>query len=367
MFEDRPFLLLTGATGLIGRGLVRSLSSRNRRLALLTRQPDRLEAFSRVNDFRVVRGDITRPQLGLDDQSYLQLTQSTTEIIHCAADTRFSAPLDCARKLNVVGTGQVLGFASRCQNLQKFAYISTVYVVGRSTGHFGEDLIRHDNEFSNAYQQSKYEAEHLVSRAMNAIPASIFRLSSLIGDGDSGKVHQFNHVHKLIRLLPQNVLPMVPGQPGAPIDLLPSDWTVSALAYLFESAFVPCRVYHLCAGPERSLTLRETIDRTISVFEDHPIGCKHLPIHVPELVPLARYEEFVSQRSRKGDRLFNELVRVLGYFLPHLALFQAFDNKNTMRDLAPRGLELPPIGDCYERVVRYCLDTNWGKSTQQIA
>jgi nucleoside-diphosphate-sugar epimerase len=263
------------------------------------------------------------------------------------------------------GTQHVLDFASECRQLQKFAYVSTVYVVGRSTGHFREDLVSHQNGFCNAYQQSKYEAEELVSRAMNVIPTAIFRLSSVIGDSDSGRVHQFNHVHRLIRLFPQNVLPMVPGQPDAPIDLIASDWVMAALAYLFDSAFVPCRVYHLCAGAERSLSLREMIELTISVFENHPIGRRYLPIHVPELVPLSRYEEFVEQRSRAGDRLFNELVKVLGYFLPHLAIFQAFDNRKTMRDLGPNSLQLPSTRVCYESVVRFCLDTNWGKSTQR--
>jgi len=257
----------------------------------------------------------------------------------------------------------VLDFAAQCRDLQKFAFISTVYVAGRASGNFGEDLIHHDNGFSSSYQQSKYEAEEPVAQAMTSIPAAIFRLSSVVGDSDSGQVHQFNHVHRLIRLFPQNALLMIPGEPDAPIDLVASDWAMAALAYLFDSAFVPRRVYQLCAGAEHSLSLREMIDLTGSVFESHPTARKWLPIQVPELVPLCRYEEFVQQRIRDGDRLFKELVRVLGYFLPHLAIFQAFDNSNTMRDLAPSGLKFPSIRECYERVVKYCLDTNWGKST----
>jgi nucleoside-diphosphate-sugar epimerase len=360
MFEDGPFLLLTGATGLVGSALLKLLSgSKTRRFALITRQPEKLKSATRIRGVSVLGGDITRPQIGLDDEAYAELRHSITEIIHCAADTRFGTSLECAREVNVAGTQHVLEFAAGCRQLHKFAYISTVYVVGRSAGHFGEDSILHQNGFCNAYQQSKYEAEELVSRAMNVIPTAIFRLSSVIGDSDSGRVHQFNHVHRLIKLFPQNVLPIVPCQPDAPIDLIASDWAMAALAYLFDSAF------HLCAGAERSLSLREMIELTISVFENHPIGRRYLPIHVPELVPLSRYEEFVEQRSRAGDRLFNELVRVLGYFLPHLAIFQAFDNRNTMRDLAPNSLQLPSTRVCYERVVRFCLDTNWGKSTQQ--
>jgi hypothetical protein len=52
---------------------------------------------------------------------------------------------------------------------------------------------------------------------------------------------------------------------------------------------------------------------------------------------------------------------VLSSFVLHLALYQAFENQLTLAGLNPRGLTLPPGRDCYERMVCYCLDTNWGK------
>ena len=354
-------VLLTGATGLVGRGLIRCLSQPFRQLTLLTRYPEKLEDVTAKGPVRVLRGDITLPQLGFDGETYARLTRSTSEIIHCAADTRFGISPDCASRVNVAGTQQVISFAAQCTQLQKFAYVSTVYVVGRSSGYFREELVRQENGFSNAYQQSKYQAEELVARATAIIPATIFRLSSVIGECN-GTVRQFNHVHRLIRLLPQNLLPVVPGRADAPIDLIASDWAIPALAHLFESAFVPGRVYHLCAGGKHSLTLPDILELTISVFESHPAGRKFLPIETPEFVPLARYEDYLAERSRDGDRLFQELARVLGYFLPHLAIFQAFDNSQTMLDLAPSGLEFPSTRECLKRVVNYCLDTNWGKS-----
>jgi len=356
-----PLCLVTGATGLVGGTLVKLLSgSGPRRFALLSRQPDKLGEFSQAAGFSVLRGDITRPYFGLNHQTYAELARQTTEIIHCAADTRFGIPLQRAREVNTAGTQTALNFASHCRRLEKFAYVSTLYVVGQSSGCFSEARIRHQNGFCNGYQQSKYEAEELVFQAMGNIPAAIFRLSSLIGDSLTGRVRQFNYVHRLIRLLPENVLPVVPGRPDAPIDLIASDWATAALAYLFESAFNPGRFYHICAGPEHSLTLREIIDLTISVYESHPAG--RTSIRVPELVSLSCYEEFVKKGQQQGDRLFNELVKVLGYFLPHLAIFQAFENRDTTCALRPSGLEFPSLRACLESAVKFCLNTNWGKS-----
>jgi len=195
---------------------------------------------------------------------------------------------------------------------------------------------------------------------MSEIPAMICRLSSIIGDSRTGAVRQFNYVHQLLRLFPRNLLSVAPGQPDAPIGLIATDRAIPALAYLIETAFIAGGFYHVCAGPQHSLKLQELIDLTVSVFQDHPIGCKWLPIAVPELVDLARYEEFVEARRREGDRLTNDLFRVLGYFPPHLGIFQVFDNRKTTEALAPSGLRFPPIRDYYGKVIRYCLDTNWG-------
>ncbi len=359
--KNETILLLTGATGLVGGGLLKVLcANASRQCAILVRVPEKARNINNSSGgLKVLRGDITHPRLGLEDREYAELRDTVTEIVHCAADTRFGIPLENARKVNTSGTAEVLALASQCRRLQKFAYISTAYVVGRAEGTFPEGPIRHQHGFFNAYQQSKYEAEELVSQAMSEIPIAVFRLSTIIGDSVTGQVHQLNYFHRLIKLFPQNLLPVVPGRPDAPIDLIAGDWAIPALAFLFESAFVPDRYYHICAGPTHSLTVREMLDLNLSVFESHPVGQKWLPIHVPDLVSLSDYEKFVEQERRTGDRLFNQVTTALAYSLPHLALFQAFDNTNTLRALAPSGLEMPSMRDCYERVVRFCLDTNW--------
>jgi nucleoside-diphosphate-sugar epimerase len=366
MLAEPPVLLLTGATGLVGGELLKFLriAKPGRHIAVLARRTGKIADLNSTANMVALQGDLTFPSLGLDHRTYAQLTGSITEIIHCAADTRFGLSLESARAVNTKGTANLLSLAAKCRNLQKFAHISTLYVVGRSTGHFPEDFIGHRSGFFNTYQQSKYEAEELVAQAMNDLPAAVFRLSSIIGNSRTGVVRQFNYVHRLIRLFPQNVLPVVPGLPDTPIDFVASDWAIPALAYLFDFAFVPGRFYNVCAGRARSLSLQEMINLTLAIFENHPIGRKWLPIRVPRLVSLSVYEAFVEQRRRDGDKLLNDLLRILEYFLPHLALVQVFDNSHVTNALMPSGLEFPPARECYEKVVRYCLETNWGRRAQ---
>src|SRR5262249_39717884 len=201
----------------------------------------------------------------------------------------------------------------------------------------------------------------LVLQSRDEVPAAIFRLSSIIGHSQTGYVRRFNYVHQLLKLFPRNVLPLIPGDPHAPVDLIPTDWAIASLARLFDSGFVPRRVYHLCAGPESSIRVREMIELTRSIFKDHPNGRRWLPIRIPDLVPLAEYEAFVENSRRNGDKLLNELLRVLGTFLPHLGIFQAFENTLTQQALAASGIQLPPVRDTYRKVVSYCLETDWGR------
>src|SRR5258708_4442205 len=208
--------LLTGATGLVGRAWLERLLAQDpaREVVVLARYPERTLSHPRVT---AIAGDLAHPDLGLDS-----LRSSLYEIAHCAADIRFGAPLDDARAVNVEGTRRLLDLARGCPRLVKFAHVSSVYAAGAEPGDYPEAPYAGDRRFLNAYQQTKHEAEEIV--LASGVPAAIFRLSSIIGDS-SGRVHQFNYFHQLIKMIPRsNLVPMIPGDPRARVDLIAGDW-----------------------------------------------------------------------------------------------------------------------------------------------
>ncbi len=308
--------LLTGATGFVGRSLLPELAG----------------------EVVAQRGEITLRGLGLDPA----LRRSVTAIIHCAAETSFTCSLDHARLVNVRGTENVIEFARGCPRLEKLSHVSTAYVAGLREGVIPEGPVVASAGFANVYQQTKAEAENVVFDAMADLPASIYRMSTIIGDAATGRVEQFNFVHQLLRLVPRNILPMLPGDPDAPIDLIPREWAIATLARLLNGKLVPgsvppSSVRHICAGREHSPTVGQLCEWAGG------------PGQTPRMVRLDEWRAYVADRIAEGDRLLTEVLRALDRFVPHLAIRQEFETGA----LPPP----PPIESYFGQMLDFCRNT----------
>ena len=355
-------LLVTGVSGLVGGELLARLAPARpgARIYVLARDPDRVPAQFRGPQFSILTGDIRRPLLGLSDWQATALRRSVTEVIHCAADTRFDTKLDEARESNLQGTVNLLRLAADCERLIKFLHVSTVYVAGRLSGSIPEAVISHSQRFSNNYQQSKYEAEAAVAEFAGSVPSVIARLSTIVGDS-RGLVRKQNYVHQLLRLFPRSHLQQAPCEPKGLVDMIASDWAAGALAWLFLNRFQAGQVWHISDGPTAGFTVEEMLAETHRLFAHHPRAQRWMPIELPRMVPLVDYEEFVERTESSGSRLAAEMLRVVNYYLPHLGMAQTFENHRTRALLAPSGLEPPPVRHLYADVVRWCLDHDWGR------
>jgi nucleoside-diphosphate-sugar epimerase len=359
--SERRTILVTGGTGTLGRELVgRWAAAGDARIVVVTRDVARARSAT-PSAVRPVAGDVRAgPTLGLDLSDQRELAASVTDILHCAAETTFNRPLAEARATNVDGTRAVLDFARTCPRLQRVACLSTVYVAGRMTGCFGERDLGGAEGFVNSYEQSKAEMEALVREAMPSLPAALYRLSTIIGSSRTGEVTGFNAVHHALRLLYQGLAPMVPGRESALVDLIPVDFAADAVNHLVERDFAPGTTYHVCAGAASSAPLGALLDATTSAFERYRPAWRKRSIARPALVDLDTYELFVRSVEEAGNTVLLQATRAVQAFAYQLAYPKVFDARRATASLAPAGIHVPPVLDYYDRIVRWCIETNWG-------
>lgn len=369
-------IFITGSTGMIGKELVRHLlDNTDFNLMLLThlngKDIDKAELLSSVfgikkfneygNRISIINGDITANDIGLDRESQEAFLKEVSFIIHSAASTKFDLPIDEIRKINVEGTKNIINLALKSDKIEKFSFISTVYVSGKKTGHILETDESHDFGFVNTYEQSKYEAEKLFKSYSTKLPFVIYRLSTVIGDSKTGRVGHFTAPHHALRMMYLGLASMIPGKPDYSVDLIPSDISAKILAELFLHHFKNGETYHIVAGEDKSYTLKLVLEKSYEYLKKYnpQWGNKNYPL--PTITSEEAFNLFVTSIEQTGNPLFSKILSVLKHFAHQLNYPKTFDQKNIISAIPEYSKTMPDIDEYYGKVVEFCLRTNWGR------
>lgn len=346
-------LLLTGATGVLGSELVRSLTRVRPgwTLHVLLRARDDEELRVRLAGIRAgldpesarrvvaVRGDVTADRLGLGD-GYHALARSMDAIYHAAACTRFDAPVAVASAHNVAGTRRVLALARLSQRAGRSGrvhYVSTAYVSGRRAGCVTESELDCGQQFSNAYEWSKFQAERDVRSAGVDLPVTIYRPSVIVGDSRTGRALRFLGVYQVLSWIHRGYVRALPCRREFELDLAPVDYVADAIAALSIEPGSVGRTFHVTAGRGNTLPVEELVDiflreRRAWVTADRESRLASL-----------RFE------GSPDEARYARLTR----YLPYLTWPKTFDDGNTRAMLGGAGA--PSCRDFFPRVVRYAL------------
>ena len=379
--NDRT-LFLTGATGLVGSEILRHLiGSGDIRVYILIRAGNRDELRQRFytmlfdlgldpygsDAIHPVSGDICLTNLGLDPQIADQLAQEVTDVIHCASDVSFGRSIMEARKVNLSGIINLMGLVSHWRHIEQIAHISTVQVAGKRTGVIYESELFHTSGFVNSYEQSKYEAEVYLSGLMGDLPIAIYRTSGLVGDSRTGCVRQFNWLHQLLRLFSKDLLPILPGDPDLKVDLLPIDWLVETLLYMFSERFEPGMTYHMAAGEQNSLTIRELVGLSHRCLVQSQYAHRR-KVRLPKIIDQEAFAGLIDQPSNSGKYPQAKLLHTLMEdFIPQWFLPKTFDLTHLRTALAGSSYSVPDIKVYYPKIIDYCLLSNWGRANVEPA
>jgi thioester reductase-like protein len=351
----KPPVFLTGATGFLGMEvLARLLERGDREVIALVRAADSEAAQLRLNDTlaklwrdpspyagraRAIAGDVMQPGLGMRARERLQAAEETGALLHCAASISFDLPLDEARAINVEGTREVIGFAREAKalgRLDRFVHVSTAYVCGTHAGSFRERQLDAGQGFRNTYEQTKWEAEHVVNDASDLAPA-IARPSIVMGEASCGWTPTFNVLYWPLRAFSRGLFDVVPGFPDRIVDVVPVAYVADALVAMLDSD--QAGVVNLVAGRHAS-TVGEIIELAAQAF-DKP---------TPAIAPPGSVGTGSAHADDQG-----------GVYLPYFDVEASFDDARARALLAPQGVACPPLRDYFPKLIRYATTARWGK------
>jgi len=147
---------------------------------------------------QIVKGDLTKRRLGLDDKTFFMLRDSgVDEVFHIAAHSdRTEATMQSISNVNVEGTYRLLKYAEavKCPVIN---FTSQLYSIGKREGVVPEGPFpRDDYAFNNVTEFTKHLAENVIERfcAEHKISFRIFRLGLLIDATNfAGIEHQWRY------------------------------------------------------------------------------------------------------------------------------------------------------------------------------
>jgi len=166
-----------------------------------------------------VRGDLTQPRLGLSSAAYATLAARVDVVIHAAGVTDYTTPRAVTDAINVDGTRTVARFAEDAG--AALYHVSTGYIGAQGAsvrGRFGAQV----------YLDSKRAAEQVAGACRTL--AAIVRPSLVFGHSRDGSASSFQGLHRLIGLLLENQLPLLPFAAATRVDYLPRDLVGRAIA-----------------------------------------------------------------------------------------------------------------------------------------
>ncbi|KMP10312.1 hypothetical protein UR09_06645 [Candidatus Nitromaritima sp. SCGC AAA799-A02] len=277
-------MLVTGATGFLGRHLIPKLDFRRKIRCLVRKNSDTASLLS-IPRVEIIYGDLT------DLDSVKGAMKGVDTVIHMAAACKPELK-DLMHATNVEGTQKIVE-ACRSQKIKKLIYLSSVAVV------FEKDLQ------NDVYCSTKLKAEEIILKA--GLPAIILRPSAIYPETGG-----FTVPIKIARYLP--ILPL----PGFILNKkLQQPVSVKNVVEVILTALKTDKLKenkpYFIAGPNNQ-TISELIDKS-TVFPFKPLKIKTPDFILKKLIslgfPIDRGHLVKNQKFYQFD--LTEAIKDFGY------------------------------------------------------
>ncbi|KAK2007223.1 AMP-binding enzyme [Colletotrichum eremochloae] len=186
--RDSAVVVLTGATGLLGKALLRALVADERVSAIhciAVRKADRLEPFRAFEKIIVHEGDLTLPRLGLSTDMAQSIFSTADVIIHNGADVSHLKSYQTIKSANVGSTQELVKLTLAHGRPVPFHFVSTagvsVYSGLETFGEVSAAPFPPPTDNSDGYTASKWASERFLERVhgLTGLPVWVHRPSNI--------------------------------------------------------------------------------------------------------------------------------------------------------------------------------------------
>jgi NAD(P)-dependent dehydrogenase (short-subunit alcohol dehydrogenase family) len=248
---------VTGATGFIGKRLVKTLLARRGATVHFLLRPESQGKLPELLDYWgvtkaravPVHGDLTGKKLGVAADDLKALKGKVDHVYHLAAVYDLAADEESQVRANIDGTRNVVEFA-KAIDAGHLHHVSSIAAAGLYEGVFREDMFDEAENFDHPYFMTKHESEKIV-RKESKVPWTVYRPAFVVGDSVTGEMDKIDgpyYFFKLIQRMRQLLPPWMPsvGLEGGRINIVPVDFVVAALDHISHSkAAVNGACFHL--------------------------------------------------------------------------------------------------------------------------
>ncbi len=247
---------VTGATGFIGKRLVKKLLERKGTVVYLLLRPESAEKAAELRKYWgvtatraiAVAGDLTSKKLGVSAADIKTLKGQVDHFYHLAAVYDLAAGTETQVAVNIDGTRNTLELA-RAIEAGHFHHVSSIAAAGLYEGVFREDMFEEAEGLDHPYFQTKHESEKLV-RQDAKLTWTVYRPAMVVGDSQTGEMDKIDgpyYFFKLIQRIRQILPPWMPsiGLEGGRVNIVPVDYVVDAIAAISHQDKIAQRCFHL--------------------------------------------------------------------------------------------------------------------------